>query len=105
MWERRVFEYVEQNLNDPDLGAQSIAERFGITPRFVHMVFARTGQTAGTFILERRLALAAARLRADPAERITTIAFDAGFSELSHFCRAFRRHFGVSARDYRVSGP
>jgi len=101
MWERRVLDYVEQNLRDPALDAHSIAARFGITARFVHMIFARAGRTAGTFILERRLALAAARLRAEPAERITTIAFDAGFSELSHFCRAFRRHFGVSARDYR----
>jgi AraC-like DNA-binding protein len=101
MWQRRVLDHVERNLCDPDLDAQSIAARFGVTPRFVHMVFARTGRTAGTFILERRLALAAARLRAEPAERITAIAFEAGFSELSHFCRAFRRHFGVSARDYR----
>ena len=103
MWKRRVLEHVEHHLHDPDLSAQSIAHRFSITPRFVHMVFARTGQTAGAFILERRLALAAARLRADPAERVTTVAFDLGFSDLSHFCRVFRRRFGVSASNYRLT--
>jgi AraC-like DNA-binding protein len=101
LWERRIREYVEQHLSDPELGAKSIALRFGISPRFVHMVFARLGRTAGAFIQEQRLALAAVRLRAHPAEHVTHIAFDTGFSDLSQFCRAFRRRFGVSARAYR----
>jgi AraC-like DNA-binding protein len=103
-WEHRVYQYVEQNLSDPELGAGSIAQRFGVSARFVHMVFARSGRTAGSFILERRLSLAAAHLRSAPAERITNVAFAAGFADLSHFCRTFRRRFGVSARDYRRTG-
>jgi AraC-like DNA-binding protein len=100
-WERRVREHVEQNLHDPGLGAASIGRRLGVTARFVHLVFARTGQSAGTFVLQRRLVAAAARLRADPAARVTDIALDTGFTDLSYFCRAFRQQFGVSARTYR----
>jgi AraC-like DNA-binding protein len=100
-WERRVREHVEQNLHDPDLDAASIGRRLGVTARFVHLVFARTGQSAGAFVLQRRLVAAAARLRADPAVRVTDIALDTGFTDLSYFCRAFRRQFGVSARTYR----
>jgi AraC-like DNA-binding protein len=65
------------------------------------MVFARTGKTAARFILECRLAAAAVSLRSDTGARITAVALDAGFTDLSYFCRAFRRHFGVSARHYR----
>jgi AraC family transcriptional activator of tynA and feaB len=101
MWERRVHQYVEQNLSDPELSAESMAHRFGVSPRFVHMVFAHGGRTAGSFILDRRLSRAAAHLCSEPADRITDVAFAAGFADLSHFCRVFRRRFGVSARDYR----
>jgi len=102
-WERRVRQHVEQNLADPELDAASIARRFGVSARFIHMVFARTGQTAAAFILERRLSAAANQLRRNAAGRITDIALNAGFTELSQFCRAFRRRFGVSARDYRAT--
>jgi hypothetical protein len=37
MWEGRVGQYVEQNLSDPDLSAESIAQRFGVSSRFVHI--------------------------------------------------------------------
>jgi AraC-like DNA-binding protein len=101
LWEHRIRQHVHDNLHDPQLNAASIARRFGVSSRFVHMVFASIGQTAGSLILDRRLAAAAAHLRTDPAARITDVALTAGFSDLSQFCRAFRRRFGVSARDYR----
>ena len=43
----------------------------------------------------------AARLLADPARRITDIAYDVGFADLSNFVRSFRRAAGVSPRDFR----
>jgi AraC-like DNA-binding protein len=100
-WERRLRRHVHENLHDPQLSAASSARRFGVSSRFVHMVFARTGQTAASFILERRLSAAAAHLCSSPEARITDVALNAGFTDLSQFCRAFRRHFGVSARHYR----
>ena len=33
---------------------------------------------------------------------ISTIAFDAGFTTLSHFNHSFRRRFGVSSSDARA---
>jgi AraC-like DNA-binding protein len=100
-WERRVREHVEQNLEDPDLSAATIARRLGVTARFVHLVFARIGPSAAAYVLQRRLLAAAARLRADPAARVTDVALSTGFTDLSYFCRTFRRRFGVSARAYR----
>ena len=100
-WERLVKDYVERSLADPSLNAASIAGRFGVSARFIHKVFARAGQTASAYILERRLALAAERLRAEPEARITDVALDAGFTDLSYFCRRFRARFGASAGKWR----
>jgi AraC-like DNA-binding protein len=41
----------------------SLALAFGVTPRHVHRIFAEFETTPSSYILDRRLAFAAARLR------------------------------------------
>lgn len=101
-WRQRLLRHVEQHLTDPHLDADSIAAHFGITSRYVQMIFARAETTLSQVILERRLQAVAERLRSDRQGRICDIALDAGFNDVSHFCRRFRDRFGVSARDYRA---
>jgi AraC-like DNA-binding protein len=55
-------------------------------------------------VLGRRLAYAH-RLLADPRSahrRISDIAFEAGFGDLSRFNKAFRRQYGVTPSDVRA---
>jgi AraC-like DNA-binding protein len=54
------------------------------------------GTTLTDYLLAQRLARAH-RMLTDPrraAEKISTIAFDAGFGDLSYFNRVFRRQYG-----------
>lgn len=104
-WQRRIREHALSHLDNPDLDAAAMAARLGISERYVHALFARMGTTASAFLLEGRLQRAAERLRVDAEARIGDVAFDAGFNDLSHFCRSFRKRFGVSAREYRLRGP
>jgi AraC-like DNA-binding protein len=103
--ERRkaLFAAIEANLCDPDLDSRHIARAMGVSPRYVQMLFAEMATTPSAFIQEQRLDLAALRLERDGAKAaITDVAFDVGFNDLSSFCRAFRRRFAVSPRDYRA---
>ena len=59
-----------------------------------------TGVTPHQWLLRARLREAAQRL-ATSRERITNIALDVGFEDLSNFVRSFRAEFGVSPRGYR----
>lgn len=102
-WEQHLRQYVEQHLSEPELNAQRIAEALGITARYVQMLFSRMQTTASHYILEHRLQLVAERLSNETGSRIGDLALEAGFSDLSHFCRCFRNRFGVSAREYRAS--
>lgn len=102
-WEQRLRQYVEQHLGETELGADRMAEAWGISARYVQMIFARMGTTASHYILERRLQVVAERLRREGAARIGDIALEAGFSDLSYFCRCFRSRFGVSAREFRTT--
>jgi AraC-like DNA-binding protein len=55
------------------------------------------------FILRTRLHRAAVRL-VQSNDKISTIALDAGFNDLSTFNRRFRLVMGASPRAYRTSG-
>ena len=101
-WRQRAFDTVANRINDPDLSAATLARKLDVSVRFVHLIFASAGYTASAYILEKRLEQAAHILRENPAASITNVAFEAGFADLSRFCRTFRKRFGVSARRYRA---
>lgn len=100
-WELHLRQYVEQHLSEPELNAERIANALGITARYVQMIFTRMQTTASQYILECRLQRVADRLRTETASRISDIALEAGFSDLSYFCRCFRSRFQVTAREFR----
>jgi AraC-like DNA-binding protein len=93
--------FIERNLRDPDLSARSIASSLGVSPRSVQLLFAPLGVTPSAYILSRRLHLAAQQIRRERRARVGDIAYEVGFTDLSYFCRAFRRYFGQTPREYR----
>jgi AraC-like DNA-binding protein len=89
---------ISSRLSDGDLSVSAVAARHGVTSRYVHKLFETEGATFSEFVTAQRLQLAH-RLLTDPrfgSRSITSIAFDAGFSDLSHFNRAFRRRYDVT---------
>jgi AraC-like DNA-binding protein len=82
---------------------EQVALRAGVTPRYVRRLFEDTDETFTQFVLAWRLKLAY-RLLANPrhdARSISSIAFDVGFSDLSHFNRTFRRRYGATPSEVR----
>jgi AraC-like DNA-binding protein len=98
-----VFQAIESRSSNPDLSAAAVAALLGVSPRYVHLLLEETGQSFTHHLLQKRLDNAAALLR-DPRRydrRIGDIAQEAGFTDLSHFSRAFRRRFGMTPSDLR----
>lgn len=99
-----ILREIERRSGNPGLSAVTIAASLGITPRYVHLLLEETGQSFSQHVLAARLTKAAALLR-DPRRRnrrITEIALEAGFTDLSCFSRAFRRHYGATPSDVRA---
>jgi AraC-like DNA-binding protein len=91
-------------LDRHDLSLAGLAARHGVTPRRLQMLFESDGTTFSRFLLDQRLACAH-RMLSNPrlAERtISAIAYEAGFGDLSHFNRAFRRRYGGTPSDVRA---
>ena len=98
-----VMREIDCRSGDPGLSAITIGLLLGITPRYVHLLLEESGKSFTHHVLEKRLEKAAALLR-DPLWRnrkIADIAGEAGFTDLSYFNRAFRRHFGATPSDIR----
>lgn len=102
---RRILGYVRQNLQDPDLGPQRIAEAHGISLSYTHKLFSGYGLTIGQVIQAQRLQVAYERLAADADRRFTVaeVAYESGFRNASHFTRVFTEHFGITPSAARSS--
>ena len=101
----QIARHIEASLRDPDLTTRSVAAAFGISTRYLHMLFSTQEETVSHYILRRRLEQCVKQF-ADPlwAKRtITEIAFGWGFNNATHFARVFRNAYGMSPRDYRNS--
>ena len=102
---RAIKTDVLQALGDHDLTVTTIAARHRVTPRYVQILFESEGTTFSRFLLLQRLAVAH-RTLCDPrfaARAVSAIAFEAGFGDLSHFNRDFRRRDGGSPSDVRAA--
>lgn len=101
----QIKRYIEANLRNPDLNVRSVAAAFGISPRYLHILFANESETVSSYILRRRLEECGKQLTDVLWQRrtITEIAFGWGFNNATHFARVFRNHYGKSPREYRNS--
>ena len=102
---RAAKDYVLRNLRSHELSAATVAAHLGVTPRYVHMLFETENELFTQLVLDHRLARAH-RMLIDPrfaGLAISAIALDAGFADLSHFNRSFRRRFDRTPSDVRAA--
>lgn len=90
-----VLTILEQRFTEPDFSAQKLAEAAGLSERYVNELLFEAGASFTARLTERRLHKAAERL-AHGEGRISDIAFECGFNDLSYFNRCFRRRFGLT---------
>jgi AraC-like DNA-binding protein len=99
-WERdlyrRVVAYIERSLEDPELCLDTLAEVHHVSSRTITRAFARHQQTAIGMVWRLRLEASRRALIEGRARSVTQAAFDHGFSDTSHFSRAFREAFGCA---------
>jgi len=97
---------VEQRINEgPGVPGRisELAAEVGVHPVHLIRVFRHHhGMTPGAFMRSRRLHWAAAQL-AHSDDPLGQLAQRAGFSDQSHFTRAFKRQFGVTPGSYRAA--
>lgn len=99
-----IIAYVETHVASPALDTNSVARRFGISPRYLQKLFEEAEHTFAETVTRVRLQRVADELRSGSSSRqssISDIAYRWGFLDFSSFCRAFRRRYGRSATEFR----
>lgn len=101
-----ALDHIAAHFQDPELSLEIVARRQGISPRYLQRLMASSGASFTERVNELRLQKAFTLLIAprDGAQRISDIALEAGFSDISHFNRLFRARFGDSPRGVRSTG-
>jgi len=105
MHKERIRRYVKEHLGDPELGPAAIAQAVRLSPRHVHDLFAGEPVPLMKWVWAERLE----QCRREFADRrlaqrsVSEVAYAWGFSDMSHFSRAFKAKFGVSPREFRMT--
>jgi AraC-like DNA-binding protein len=95
--------YIVAHSHRRDISVGTLAASLYVTPRYVQRLFETDGTTFSEYLIGQRLARAH-RLLCEPSAdqtAISTIAYDAGFGDLSYFNRCFRRQYGLTPREVR----
>jgi len=98
------MDYVRDNLAG-DLRLETVAQVANFSPFHFHRTFKSiVGETLNDYVRRMRAQRAASFLIHNPDRTITEIGVSCGYSSSSTFAREFRRHFGISATQFRTGG-
>ena len=97
-----MMDHIDRHSADPNLCAATLARKFHCSGRYIHKLFAGTGRSVGEHVNDRRIAACTRDLLDNPGNRkVAEIAFAAGFQDISHFNRLFKRINGAAPREFR----
>jgi AraC-like DNA-binding protein len=101
-----ALDHIAAHFQEPELSLEVVADSQGISPRYLQRLMASSGTSFTGCVNELRLQRAFTLLiePCDSTRRISDIALEAGFSDISHFNRLFRARFGDSPRHVRSAG-
>ena len=87
---------IQRSFTEPNLTLTAVARRQGVSPRYLQRLLEESGMSFTARVNELRLQRAFMLLSRpqNRERRISEIAWQAGFSNISHFNRLFRARFG-----------
>lgn len=95
-----VIAFIHQNFSDSNLCAAMVADRFGVTEKYVFQIVRDcTGKSLGDLIKEIRFSEAEKLLQ--ESVDINKIPERIGFNSLNTFYKAFKRNYGISPGQWR----
>ena len=101
-----VLDYIRSHFSDPNLSGSRLAEKLGISRRYLQRLLETTGKTFTEHINELRLDRAFLLLvTMDANKRVSDIAFDVGYSDLTNFYKHFRSRFGDTPKGVVGKAP
>lgn len=92
----RAKRYLLANLDDAEITIDTIASAQNMAPRTLHRLFSVEGTTPIRWLWQQRLAASYKALAEGHVRQVTDAALSFGFTDISHFSRAFKKTYGRS---------
>ena len=97
----KVFKYVRKHFQDENIPLEKVASLSNMTiPSFCRFFKKQTTKTFTQFVNEFRI-VHATKLLSETNDPISSICYDCGFNNFSHFNRYFKKFTGKSPSQYR----
>jgi len=94
----KTLDYIEDRFTDP-IQIKDLAIMAGLSyRRYTDKFKTEKGLTVNDYLTKMRLGLAKKRLK--ETDNIMLVAMDSGFGDLSHFYRVFKKHVGMTPRQF-----
>jgi AraC-like DNA-binding protein len=100
---RAIMTDIEAHLVDGDLSPGAVGKRQQVSDSYIRKLLGGEGTSFSEYVLARRLVLAHRMLtdRRWAGVGIASIAYEAGFGDLSYFNRAFKRRYATTPSEVR----
>lgn len=96
-----IKEYINHNYMDAQLTVESVCEVYKVNPSYMSRIFKQDiSLSIKSYITNLRMA-EARRLLRDTKITAKEIAFSVGFSNETHFLKTFKKHQGMTPKQYR----
>lgn len=98
-----ILKQIEDSYTDHQFSTRSLADKLGLSVRYVQDLLQGSGASITDRIMEMRLNKAQTMLSNDLNGdlKISEVAYSCGFNELSYFHRSFRRRFNTTPGKFR----
>ena len=101
-----ALDYIASHFCDPSLSGSSLAKKLGISQRYLQRLLEATGKTFTEHVNELRLDRAFSLLvTMDANKRVSDIALDVGYSDLTTFYTHFKSRFGDTPKQVAGRAP
>ena len=99
----RALALIAERYSHPEFKTQSLADSLGVSLRRLQRAFQITGETPHDRLQRYRVTAAQEAMKSQPSRTIIDLAYASGFSDLSTFYRAYRKHFGHAPGQFGVT--
>lgn len=99
---RAMINYVNFNLNDPELSLKKISEHLGVNASYLSQHFNKeVGRSLPEYITDKRISQAKQLLSGDTNLSINQIASATGFTDVNYFTKVFKKQTGYTPTAFR----
>lgn len=96
-----ALSFIREHSSDPNFRLEDVAGACSLSPSYFSALFRKTiGCGFSKYLTNYRLLRACAMLN-EKEHTVSEIAYEVGFSSLSHFFRTFQAHFQCTPKQYR----